>query len=154
MSIDHVISPNQSCDLPLLPAAHADISGFAQSLPELTTPQHSQANPAESAPAIGSGSGPGQGAGSDLFSGTAQAYSLVSSFPDPLSHCTAQPTDTAGHTHQEVMSSPSQGGWGQLEVLYRARCREAEHLAQQLRTVQEEKERQERVQRHEKVRGS
>ena len=129
VSLDHVTSPIQSCDL--LPVNGAE-SG------ELL----SGSEPAGQ-------SGCGQKEVSDVFSGTAQAYSLV--------HClqNSQPPATQlerdNHTHQEVTSSPLIEGCGQLEVLYGARCRQVTELTQQLAQAREEKERQERVLRYEKV---
>ena len=102
---------------------------------------------------------------SDVFSGTAQAYSLLQAngrgqqFDHTHSTAVTQqqpavqshaPSQDAGPTPQD--SGPSVRGRGQLEVLYGARCRQVEVLSQQLRAAQEEGERQTRVLRHEKVR--
>lgn len=73
---------------------------------------------------------------SDVFSGTAQAYSLLHSQPE-----------------SDITSEPSQltKGHGQLEVLYNARCRQVSMLSQQLQEMKQEQQKQERILRHEKV---
>ena len=101
---------------------------------------------------------------SDVFSGTAQAYSVLhpapstSAVPPGLSMTSAPMASyqTPGaeqridHTHQELATSVEKGR-GQLEVLYSARCRQVEVLSQQLRDAREEGEREVRILRHEKV---
>ena len=98
---------------------------------------------------------------SDVFSGTAQAYSVLQPPPSTPAVPPGPPMTSAlmtlpgteqrvDHTHQELATS-GEKGCGQLEVLYSARCRQVEVLSQQLCDAREEGERQVRVLRHEKV---
>ena len=84
---------------------------------------------------------------SDVFSGTAQAYSIVQP-PSVTSDLSAPPSKVEKDiTTQEVVAD----GRSQLEVLYGARCRQVTVLSQQLQEASEEGERQARLLRHEKV---
>ena len=100
----------------------------------------------------GCGSGCGPAEISDVFSGTAQAYSMITSDPSSSQHPLRSPP-TINHTHQEVAEGRDHltEGRGQLEVLYGARCRQVAVLTQQLEEAREEGERQVRIVRHEKV---
>ena len=132
VSLDHVISPNQSCDLS--PAAEIAPEN------EMVSADHtSQSGCGQTT------NGCGQTEVSDVFSGTAQAYSVLTD-----SQPTLPAAATENHTHQEVTSHP--GGRGQLEVLYGARCRQVMELTRQLQEAREGAEHRERVLRHEKVR--
>ena len=109
------------------------------------------------------GLGPGAVEMSDVFSGTAQAYSVLHHPPStpatppgppmtsaPMTYQKPGTEQRVDHTHQELATTVEKEH-GQLEVLYSARCRQVEVLSQQLCEAREEGERQVRVLRHEKV---
>ena len=144
VSIDHVISP-KSCDLSPAGGKH------------LASEVHSDGQSSALSASLVGVSGCGQGGwgqngcgqtevSTDVFSGTAQAYSVI----NPDTHMPPLQPDLQSHAHQEMMSLPE--GRGQFEVLYGARCRQVDELTRQLQLAREEREKMERILRHEKVR--
>lgn len=172
VSLDHVISPNQSRDFASL------LSGSNQSSNnegQLVSPDMKQGSISSEqiAPSADLPPPPSQltcVAGcamtevSNVFSGTAQAYSIL----QPSCH-SAELTTHAVNSEPETGSLPTDPhtnippgrdeqpaplgsrGSGQLEVLYGARCRQVEVLSQQLQAAREEGEVQARILQHEKV---
>ena len=138
VALDHVISPNKSCDLTPITTEHKASGEEHDGLSAESVLLEDQ-----SGRDLG---GCGQPEVSDVFSGTAQAYSLINS----ISETRIPAALRTGHTHQEITSSSD--GRGQLEVLYSARCRQVGELTQHLQESRDESEKMERILRHEKVR--
>lgn len=176
VSFDQVISPNQSHDFgPLLNASSnerqlvADDRDSAQHHLKLGPASSEQVAPSADGPPPPSRPTPVAGCKltevSDVFSGTAQAYSLLQPTADQSCPVNSEPSPEAGsfpagpHTseppgldeHPGVVAPLEPRGHGQLEVLYGARCRQVDVLSQQLQEAREKGEVQVRLLQHEKV---
>ena len=143
VALDHVISPNKSCDLTPITTEYKASGEEHDGLSAESSLLEDQSGRDLGGCGL---SGCGQPEVSDVFSGTAQAYSLINS----ISETRIPAALRTGHTHQEMTSSSD--GHGQLEVLYGARCRQVGELTQQLQESRGEREKMERILRHEKVR--
>ena len=181
VSFDHMISPNQSRDF--APLSNASGNGGLLVTNDRDSSQHDlkfgpssseQVAPSADRPPPPSQPTPVAGCRltevSDVFSGTAQAYSLLqpeaaadphtSGTPGvggplgPMGHGPADPhaSGPPGVDEHSVVGGPLEPrGHGQLEVLYGARCRQVEVLSQQLQEAREKGEVQARLLQHEKV---
>lgn len=173
VSLDHVISPNQSRDFASLLNGSTNEGQLVshdsgQHDLKLSPTSSEQVAPSADLPPPPSQPTPVAGCAltevSDVFSSTAQAYSIL----QPSCHTaelTTHPVNTEPETgslstdpHTNIPPGRDEQpvplesrGRGQMEVLYGARCRQVEVLSHQLQAAREEGEVQGRILQHEKV---